>query len=394
MLAAPTLPLAPSPAQESPPDHPPTTSRRAAWKPDGDAHLIYQWVKMQGKPQSEVASMLGISQPTVSRVIQRYERWQAHARERDGGRLDRAERARAQRWLTMERNELILATCLRIAHELEGSVDVSRSTSRRPINKPSQETEIRTEHSRIDRTGTVSRFLRLAFRINMEQDRLAELDEPAAPEPLSEEEAQDEARLAAEDAAEIARARQLAADDADEDVDHDAEEDTVGSGSPDLAPVPTEGLPDPRETSASETCGPPAGMVGRPCQNRASENSACQNATDLGADEESAVSDPGESDLNNLNNLHTAEDAETGVSSIAACACRQDQSKADFDANLECQGWLEQPSCGTDGQAGHASSGTDVHLAAVEEDRGTSSRPSVPEKTHGQDAPCHEIPCH
>src|SRR3954462_4188094 len=58
MLAAPARPLSPSTAQESPPDHPPTASRRAAWKPDGDAHLIYQWVKIQGKPQSEVAAML------------------------------------------------------------------------------------------------------------------------------------------------------------------------------------------------------------------------------------------------------------------------------------------------------------------------------------------------
>src|SRR5436305_834554 len=136
MLAAPTLPVSPSPDQESPINQPPITSRRAPWKPDGDAHLIYQWVKMQGKPQSGVAAMLGISQPTVSRVIQRYERWQAHAAGRNGGRLDPAERARAQRWLTMERNELILATCLRIAHELEGAIDVSRSTIRRPIDKP------------------------------------------------------------------------------------------------------------------------------------------------------------------------------------------------------------------------------------------------------------------
>ena len=38
---------------------------RRSWKPDGDAHLIFQWVKMEGKPQGEVAQMLGISQSTA-----------------------------------------------------------------------------------------------------------------------------------------------------------------------------------------------------------------------------------------------------------------------------------------------------------------------------------------
>src|SRR5689334_15040305 len=89
------------------------------WTPDGDAHLIYQWVKFEGKTQSWVASALGVNQSTISRVIQRYERWQAHAKERENGRLDHAERLRAQRWLTYERNELIAASCLRIAKELE-----------------------------------------------------------------------------------------------------------------------------------------------------------------------------------------------------------------------------------------------------------------------------------
>lgn len=55
---------------------------RRPWKPEGDDHLIFQWVKMQGKSQGWVAGELGISQATVSRVIQRYERWQAHAEER------------------------------------------------------------------------------------------------------------------------------------------------------------------------------------------------------------------------------------------------------------------------------------------------------------------------
>src|SRR5438034_11483507 len=146
---------------------------RRSWKPDGDAHLIFQWVKLEGKSQGLVASMLNISQPTVSRVIQRYERWQAHAKVREDGRLDPAERLRAQRWLTFERNELILASCLRIAKEMEGFTELSKSTISRPIARPSQQSEIRTEGRTIDRHGVASRFLRLAHRINMEQLKLA-----------------------------------------------------------------------------------------------------------------------------------------------------------------------------------------------------------------------------
>ena len=180
---------------------------RRSWKPDGDAHLIFQWVKMEGKSQGLVASMLNISQSTVSRIIQRYERWQAHAKDREDGRLDPAERLRAQRWLTFERNELILASCLRIAHEMEGFIDTSKSTIRRPFSSPSQESEVRTEHGRIDRSGVAARFLRLAFRINMEQLKLAELAQPPMAQPLSEEELAEEDRQAAADAAELAAAR-------------------------------------------------------------------------------------------------------------------------------------------------------------------------------------------
>src|SRR5258708_6622855 len=99
------------------------TRTRRPWQPDQTAHLIFQWVKWEGQKQGWVAAQFGIDQATVSRIVQRYERWQAHAQERDGGRLDRSERLRAQRWLTFERNELILASCLRIAGEMEGFTD-------------------------------------------------------------------------------------------------------------------------------------------------------------------------------------------------------------------------------------------------------------------------------
>jgi hypothetical protein len=182
-------------------------SARRAWQPDGDAHLIYQWVKMEGKSQSSAADLLGINQSTVSRTIQRYERWQAHVQEREAGRLDHAERLRAQRWLTYERNELILGSCLRIAGEIEGFTDVSRSTISRPASSPNRESEVRTQHTVIDRTGTVARFLRLAFRINMEQLKLAELDPPPPAPPLTDEELAADELQAAADAAEIAAAR-------------------------------------------------------------------------------------------------------------------------------------------------------------------------------------------
>src|SRR4029079_4974238 len=115
-----------------------TTSQHQAYQPSGDELLIFEFAKMQGKTQSEVARMFGINQSTVSRIIHRIERWQAHAQARENGRLDPHERLAAQRWLTYERNELILASCLRIAHEMEGFTELSKSTISRPVDRPAQ----------------------------------------------------------------------------------------------------------------------------------------------------------------------------------------------------------------------------------------------------------------
>jgi hypothetical protein len=155
--------------------------------------------------------MFGIDQSTVSRIIQRYERWQAHAKDRENGRLDRSERLRAQRWLTYERNELILGSCLRIAQEMERVIELSKSTIWRPIDRPSQQSEILSEERVIDRSGVAARFLRLAYRINMDQLKLAAQfarEEAPHAEPLTDEEFAAEAEQAALDAAEIAAARQ------------------------------------------------------------------------------------------------------------------------------------------------------------------------------------------
>jgi len=237
--------------------HPTIENPRPSWKPDGDAHLIFQWVKMEGKTQGWVAQAFGISQSTVSRIIQRYERWQAHAKDREDGRLDPTERLRAQRWLTFERNELIVASCLRIANEIEGFVDTSKSTIHRPLNNYTKETEIRTVHSTLDRTGTVNRFLRLAFRVNMEQLKLAAMLQSPPAAPLSEEELEEEARQLAADEEELkaARLRRGCADNDQEPRDEGA----CGSRS--------EPQPDKAATSVSagvELRSPPATPAAQP----------------------------------------------------------------------------------------------------------------------------------
>jgi hypothetical protein len=177
---------------------------RRPWTPTDVDHEIFQWVKCEGFSQAWTASQHGLSQATVSRIVQRYERWQAHAAAREGGRLDHAERLRTQRWLTFERNELILAHCLRIAGQVEGFADRQNSVTSYPQGQPGREAMVRRESACIDRTGMVARFLRLAFRINMEQLKLAESDEPPPASPLSDEE------LAAEAAADAAVAADLA----------------------------------------------------------------------------------------------------------------------------------------------------------------------------------------
>jgi hypothetical protein len=173
--------------------------KRRAWQPGARDHFIYHLVKFEGHSQSDAASMQRLSQATVSRVIQRYERWQAHADPREGGRLDPAERLRAQRWLTYERNELILGTALRIARAVEGKTELWKTVNVQPGDRyQTDKASVRDETTTIDRTGVAARFLRLAFKVNMEQ--LALVEKEPAPMPavlradeLAEEERQDAA---------------------------------------------------------------------------------------------------------------------------------------------------------------------------------------------------------
>ena len=138
--------------------------------PTDQERMIYRRVKFEGEKQTEVARMLSIHQSTVSRAIHKYERWIAAGGQEQETALPREGRLRAQRWLTFERNEWILSAALRIAAEMERQLDTSKSliTSSGPTDSPK---EIRTEHKVIDRSGIAARFLRLAWRINMDQLR-------------------------------------------------------------------------------------------------------------------------------------------------------------------------------------------------------------------------------
>jgi len=50
----------------STPSASPSSRSRRPWSPSQSDHLIYKWIKMDGQSQGEVASLLNISQPTIS----------------------------------------------------------------------------------------------------------------------------------------------------------------------------------------------------------------------------------------------------------------------------------------------------------------------------------------
>jgi hypothetical protein len=273
--------------------------RRRAWQPGGRDHLIYQWVKFDGQTQVHTANDFGISQATVSRIIDRYERWQAHAGEREGGRLDTAERRRAQRWLTYERNERILASALRIADRMEGVTDLRKSVRSKPNGEWYREgTETRTEERDVDRHGVAARFLRLAFRVNMEQLKLVEQDPPEMPEPLSEED------LTAEEARDAAVAADLAAavrrgEEQLAEMREREQQAQVVRGTPDPAPELTGGLPSAGDLRSTDAAG-----SGDP---RRTE----------GLGEENSVK---------LHNVHSKEESNIAATVEAACTCAADHA--------------------------------------------------------------------
>jgi transposase len=154
------------------------------WTPTDRDRMIFRWIKFEGYKQSWVAEQLEINQSTVSRIVERYDRWIAHGGPAQQGALSRDERLRAQRWLTYERNEWMLTSALRMAGEMERMSDTSKSTTKHYCSEPSRELEVRTENSIRDRTGMVCRYLRLAYRINMDQLKLVQQDDLPALEPL------------------------------------------------------------------------------------------------------------------------------------------------------------------------------------------------------------------
>ena len=185
----------------------PKTRQRKAWAPGDDDHAIYRYVKVDCKSQSFVADLFGISQPTISRIVERYEKWQAHADARASGLLDHAERVRAQRALTYLRNEKVITTCLRLAGEVEGIQEVNDSIHQAPDGGLAGMREIRCVNRMLDRTGMASRFLRLAQRTGKEQLELVELEPAIMPAPLTAEEEAEQETQAAADRAELQAAR-------------------------------------------------------------------------------------------------------------------------------------------------------------------------------------------
>src|SRR5687768_5812475 len=129
------------------------------WSPTDRDRLIFQWVKFDGHKQSWVATQLGMHQTTVSRIVDRYERWIAHGGPSQQGGLSRDERIRAQRYLTYERNEWILNSALRIAAEMEIPIDVSTSHIKKTPQDYTKELEVRTQHAILHRSGLACRFL-------------------------------------------------------------------------------------------------------------------------------------------------------------------------------------------------------------------------------------------
>jgi hypothetical protein len=280
---------------------PPRTRQR--WQPSPKDHLIFEWVKMDGQSQTWVATQMGISQATVSRVVQRYERWQAHAQPREGGRLDHTERLRAQRWLTYQRNEVILASCLRIAREVEGLAETKWRKIEQPLrHDPSCSQDIRTERAETDRTGTAARFLRLAFRINMEQLKLAELNEPPIPEPLTDDILNEEERQLAEEL--------------QDQLDYERARAAAGLPPQPSAPEPTE--------CATPTTAPQTDTISTSAEVPAVDNETAKNQ--VGTAHPATTSDHSPTHhspaaLNNLNNLHKNESAEIDTTPAIPCTC-------------------------------------------------------------------------
>ena len=188
------------------------TTMKQPWMPSDKERTIFQWVKFEGLSQSEVAYQFRINQSTVSRIVKRYERWIARGGDEQEGAPSYEERLRSQRWLTYERNEWILCSALRIAAQMEREYQTTKSKT--AGDSFIHQREVSYEHKTIDRTGIAARFLRLAYRINMDQLRLVEAGPLPALEPFSLEEA---GQASVADRAEMQAAEEKAEREAEEE---------------------------------------------------------------------------------------------------------------------------------------------------------------------------------
>lgn len=160
----------------------PSPASSPTWSPSHRDCQVFQWVKFDGHTQAWVAQLLEIDQSTVSRIIQRYERWIASGGPSECGHWPHEEQVSYQRWLTYERNERLLASAIRLAAELEQGGDVAESTITHHASDPNREIEVKTHHSNLDRAAA-ARFLRLAHRINMDQLKLVTQSPLPTPSP-------------------------------------------------------------------------------------------------------------------------------------------------------------------------------------------------------------------
>ena len=320
----------------------PQKRARKSWAPGEKEHRIFDWVKMKGQTQEEVAGQLGISQATVSRIVQRYEKWQARSSDREAGRLVHAERLRAQRQLTYERNELFLATCVRMASDMEQRSLHSAKTTVLHGTASAPEQTVRTQHQDIDLRGMAARFLRLGFRINMEQYKLVSLDALPDLPPLADDELEEqlEAAAALEEELEHARQKTIAQFDEQHRLDMDLEREieqvyqthaadlarqaevaAVVRGSPDPAVV--RGSPDPAHASDRTSPAVPGDLrsvevsrSGDATEGDSAaqvEESLVASAVGGCADHRHPDSQP-DSRVNNLHNVHEEDAGQNGAS--------------------------------------------------------------------------------
>jgi len=166
---------------------PASSPKSRPWSPTARERMIFQWVKFEGKTQGWVAQQLEMNQSTVSRIIERYERWIARGGPSQEGALSHDERVRAAWWLTYERNEWIITSAMRLAGEMEHGSDATRSNVTHHASQPSKELLVRTEHFVLDRSAVANRYLRLAYRVGMDQLKLLEKEPLPALEPLTME---------------------------------------------------------------------------------------------------------------------------------------------------------------------------------------------------------------